>query len=147
MAAPPDDFLETSAQCVNQFLADLPVYLSVEQGNAERPFHGLLLMMGCMTFLYIFSMTRGTVIIRLGFTSSKAFIRIFGKALFQQCDVCADGRGGKEIECAAVCMCQRQEREHFVPFQQLGTYAEGDVASQVVSVSMTPLLNPVVPEV
>ena len=31
-------------------------------------------------------------------------------------------------------MCQRQEREHFVPFlQQLGTYAEGDVAGQVVS--------------
>ena len=28
-----DDFLETSAQCVNQFLADLPVYLSVEQGE------------------------------------------------------------------------------------------------------------------
>jgi len=34
-----------------------------------------------MMFLYIFSMTNGTVIIKLGFTSSKAFIMILGEGI------------------------------------------------------------------
>ena len=34
-----------------------------------------------MVFLYIFSITSGTVIIKLGFTSSKAFMMIFGEGV------------------------------------------------------------------
>ena len=34
-----------------------------------------------MTFLYIFSMTSGTVMIRFGFTSSKAFMIILGEGV------------------------------------------------------------------
>ena len=130
-----DDFLETSAQCVNQFLADLPVYLSVEQGNAERPFHGLFVDDGLYDILVYLFNDKGDGDNQVGFHFLESFHQnLWGRHFSQQCDVCADGRGGKEIECAAVCMCQRQEREHFVPFlQQLGTYAEGDVAGQVVS--------------
>ena len=48
-------FFEPAAQCVHQFLADLSVYLSVQQRDAEGPFHGLFVDDGLNDILvYLF---------------------------------------------------------------------------------------------
>ena len=144
-----DDFLETSAQCVNQFLADLPVYLSVEQGNAERPFHGLFVDDGLYDILVYLFNDKGTVIIRLGFTSSKAFIRIFGEGTFPNSVTCVPTAVAVRKSNAQPYACAKGRKESTLSpfFSSSVRMPKVTLPARLFPVSMTPLLNPVVPEV
>ena len=130
-----DDFLEPATQRIYQFLADLPVYLSVQQRNAERPFHGLFVDNRLNDILVYLFNHKGDGYNQIGFYFFKCLHQDFGRRHFaQQRDMSAHSRSGQEVESATVSMCQRQEREHFITFlQQFGTDAESYVACQVVS--------------
>ena len=112
-------FFEPAAQCVHQFLADLSVYLSVQQRDAEGPFHGLFVDDGLNDILVYLFDNEGDGDYQVWFYFFERFHQNFWRGHFaQQCDVRTHSRSGQEVEGATIGMRQGQERQHLVSFFQ-----------------------------
>ena len=130
-----DYFFETSSQSIDQFFTDLCINLSVEQWNAECPFHSFLInerLNG--VFIYFLNNERNSDN-QIGFHFFESFHDDFRRGGFaEQCDMGAYSCSCQEVESTAIGMCQWEERKYFISFfQQLGTDTESNVACQIVS--------------
>lgn len=102
-----NDFFETAAQSIYQFLPDLPIDLSVEQRNAERPFHSLFIYDRLNDILIDFLDNEWHGNNQAGFYLFEGLHQNLWRGDFaQKCDVSTHGSSCKKVESATVGVSQ-----------------------------------------